>query len=469
MPRSWTNDTGLAISAANLNALEADVTTALGVPDSALAGRVVAGATKTALDGAYATKAQLNGKEPTLPLGTAAQYFKGDKTLGTLDKNAVGLGNVDNTADLDKPVSNAVQAALNTIVTGEAQIWAGWRNACAKMSTKTVEWYGIGDSNTEGTGVTAHSATWLYKAAAKIRDSFPDIGANAKDSLGWVPIQQTSTTMVSPFTITGTSVNTSTFGFRRTRSIQLTGAGAYIQGTVTGTAVDIWYTQGTGTAAFTVQVDGGTGVSVGGSSASTTDGFVQRISLGASGSHTVKITRGTADCYITGITVYDGNENAGLVTINGGWHGSSTTNWTNSVGLANWLQNVTTLNPDLVTIMLSTNDYALTMGRATFSTNIKNLVGYIRDNVAGWPTILLISPWKQSATYTPAWEHYEYGLERAAAEIGCAYLDLRPKMPDIGTAEATASGYYYDSTHVNTTGAEKVATEVANLLIARSV
>ncbi|UXE04785.1 minor tail protein [Arthrobacter phage Shambre1] len=60
-----------------------------------------------------ATQTALNAKEPTLPAGTAAQYFKGDKTLGTLDKAAVGLSAVDNTSDLAKPVSTATQTALN--------------------------------------------------------------------------------------------------------------------------------------------------------------------------------------------------------------------------------------------------------------------------------------------------------------------------------------------------------------------
>lgn len=58
--RSWVNDSGIALSAANLNGIEADLTTALGVPDAALAGRVVAGATKTALDAVYETKAALD-------------------------------------------------------------------------------------------------------------------------------------------------------------------------------------------------------------------------------------------------------------------------------------------------------------------------------------------------------------------------------------------------------------------------
>ena len=45
--------------------------------------------------------------------GTTAQYWRGDKTWQTLDKVAVGLPNVDNTSDLNKPVSTAQQTAIN--------------------------------------------------------------------------------------------------------------------------------------------------------------------------------------------------------------------------------------------------------------------------------------------------------------------------------------------------------------------
>jgi hypothetical protein len=60
-----------------------------------------------------AVTAALAGKEPTIAAGTAAQYYRGDKSWQALDKAAVGLGNVDNTADADKPVSTAQQQALN--------------------------------------------------------------------------------------------------------------------------------------------------------------------------------------------------------------------------------------------------------------------------------------------------------------------------------------------------------------------
>lgn len=64
----------------------------------------------------------LSGKENTIAPGTNTQYYRGDKSWQTLDKTAVGLANVDNTSDLNKPVSTATQAALNakqaTLVSG---------------------------------------------------------------------------------------------------------------------------------------------------------------------------------------------------------------------------------------------------------------------------------------------------------------------------------------------------------------
>lgn len=60
-----------------------------------------------------ATQTALNAKENTITAGTTSQYFRGDKTFQTLNKTAVDLGNVDNTSDLNKPISTATQTALN--------------------------------------------------------------------------------------------------------------------------------------------------------------------------------------------------------------------------------------------------------------------------------------------------------------------------------------------------------------------
>lgn len=52
------------------------------------------------------------GAEPVLTSGTTSQYLRGDKTWQALNKASVGLGNVDNTSDANKPISTPTAAAL---------------------------------------------------------------------------------------------------------------------------------------------------------------------------------------------------------------------------------------------------------------------------------------------------------------------------------------------------------------------
>jgi hypothetical protein len=90
--RNWTNGSGIALSASNLNALEADVTTALGVPDAALATRVQAGATRTALDARYAKTTDLSAKENAIPTGGIDTFLRGDKTWVQINTGASQTG-----------------------------------------------------------------------------------------------------------------------------------------------------------------------------------------------------------------------------------------------------------------------------------------------------------------------------------------------------------------------------------------
>jgi len=53
------------------------------------------------------------------------QSVAGKTGVVTLDKNDVGLGNVDNTSDLSKPISTATQAALDDIVDLVSYSFAG--------------------------------------------------------------------------------------------------------------------------------------------------------------------------------------------------------------------------------------------------------------------------------------------------------------------------------------------------------
>jgi len=50
------------------------------------------------------------GAEPVIASGASSEYYRGDKTWQTLNSTVVGLSNVDNTTDMNKPVSTATSA-----------------------------------------------------------------------------------------------------------------------------------------------------------------------------------------------------------------------------------------------------------------------------------------------------------------------------------------------------------------------
>lgn len=82
-----------------------------------LTNKTISGASNTITDIAQASVTNLStdlaGKEPAITAGTTGQYLRGDKSWQTLDKAAVGLSAVDDTSDVNKPVSTATQTALN--------------------------------------------------------------------------------------------------------------------------------------------------------------------------------------------------------------------------------------------------------------------------------------------------------------------------------------------------------------------
>lgn len=58
-------------------------------------------------------QSELDGKEPVITGSDTTTYWRGDKSFQTLNKAAVGLANVDNTTDANKPISSATQTALD--------------------------------------------------------------------------------------------------------------------------------------------------------------------------------------------------------------------------------------------------------------------------------------------------------------------------------------------------------------------
>jgi hypothetical protein len=92
------------------------------ITNAAVIGKVLTGFTSTAgtvlaSDNIVQAMQKVDGnvalKENTIVAGDTSEYYRGDKTWQPLDKTAVGLNNVDNTSDINKPVSTATQTALS--------------------------------------------------------------------------------------------------------------------------------------------------------------------------------------------------------------------------------------------------------------------------------------------------------------------------------------------------------------------
>ena len=185
----------------------------------------VTGATISYDNSTYSTSSDLSTglatKENSIVTGTTSQYWRGDKTFQTLDKTVVGLTNVDNTSDVNKPVSTATQTALNgkqgnltvtnTGTSGNATLVGGTLNIPNYSATTNV---GTDSRSGYGTG-TAYSLT----------------GSSAKITMGttspMVTLPSAGTYMIISNLkldyagLTTVGVSTSSFKLRRTNNTAL--------------------------------------------------------------------------------------------------------------------------------------------------------------------------------------------------------------------------------------------------------
>jgi hypothetical protein len=177
-----------------------------------------------------ATQTALNGKENTITPGTTSQYFRGDKTFQTLDKNAVGLGNVDNTSDANKPISTATQTALNakqdTLVSGNniksvnnnSLVGSGNLDVGTVTSVGLTMPTGFNVANSPVTGSNTLAVTGAGTAAQYIRGD---------GSLGNFPSSPSGGGSSITYYLNG-SVNASVGGYKQLSKTPIIGTGTNI-------------------------------------------------------------------------------------------------------------------------------------------------------------------------------------------------------------------------------------------------
>lgn len=146
-------------------------------------GTGTGGGTWGSITGTLANQTDLNtalsGKEASIVIGTTAQYWRGDKTWQTLNKAAVGLANVDNTADVSKPVSTAQQTALNakenTITAGlTTQYWRG------DKAWVTLDKTAVGLANVDNTSDASKPISTAQQTALNAKENTIAAGTTAQ-------------------------------------------------------------------------------------------------------------------------------------------------------------------------------------------------------------------------------------------------------------------------------------------------
>jgi lysophospholipase L1-like esterase len=219
-------------------------------------------------------------------------------------------------------------------------------------------------------------------------------------------------------------------------------------------------------------VDGGAPTTINAASGSAfTDGNLTRVSLGASGDHTVVITASGTQSVIDGIVVYDGDETSSVRVHACGHYGFTSGDWL-SPNTANLKVSVAALNPHALVIEGGLNDYNnATQGiNATgYRTNLQTLVSDVRSQITTHtlPVVFLSAPQPKDDTFIPPndpYTSYRDALYSLADSIGNAVVfDAGLRLSSY--TSGNRYGQWNDPLHMNDVGQAALGDALARFLM----
>lgn len=308
--------------------------------------------TSTTAYGLIAAGTTATGAQQTISPGTSGHILKSNGAAALPSFQAgtgadVGLGNVDNTSDADKPISDATQTALNSLTGRDNPYLQNWFAALDTIQTTPADIVVIGDSISSLGVLGTENLAFPWKIGRKFSKRLLD--KDASDQWVFAKTDGNTPAMTSNQG-SATGVNTGAGGW----SSSLTN-GQTATHTAVMDAVTVVYTKQSGGGSLEVRdgVGGTLLTTINTSNATTKSSFSWTSNALTLASHTIEITS-VGNTILEGIYVHNGTRTKGVrvyAAAHGGW---TTTNFTGAARVG--YDMIENFQPKLTILATGTND-----------------------------------------------------------------------------------------------------------------
>ncbi|MEV5211324.1 SGNH/GDSL hydrolase family protein [Micromonospora sp. NPDC053740] len=345
-----------------------------------------------------------------------------------------------------------------------------WYGALAARHESIASVVVIGDSNSEGSGVTALRRRWQQVLQLELRARFQPSGV-AGATTAYISASPRLSPLPGDYPRTVTAgVTTASYGLGIRAAAVITGESVTF--TFTGTRARLFGTKGASVGKYSIKLNGGAETVVDGVNASVVSGqLIWDSGALTVGAHTVVVARAASTVtspgpvYPEGLMTYNGDESSGVRVVDASRHGATLATFTGSTV---WQTAFTAVEGKGLLIMpWGANDSTSGTSVAAFRTGVETLISAART--AGFAgSVLLVQMPKRGTADPQVWADYLAQIDAiAAADPDVATLNLRARMPDQGTSEATTLGLYADEVHYSDKGHGWIADQIATAILPR--
>lgn len=210
---------------------------------------------------------------------------------------------------------------------------------------------------------------------------------------------------------------------------------------------EIYYATAGAAASMTAQIDALTGASLANIDFSPAAALQKVTVTAALGNHTLNLARVSGTVSIIGIIAYNSAVKETTV-INAGFSGSKIGDWVLSNGVFDPINVINLIKPDLVLLMLTSNDWVAGTNTTTYTANMQSMI--TACNSAGADVILFSGPASSTASATQATQDtYTSIVQSLATSNGLRFLSMTTQIGDWTTNNAF--GREFDALHPNGT------------------